>query len=134
MKSSKTSLVGIDEDIKLTHKEKLGLGLIIGSPLILYGVVSLLGVYYKKTEPPREKPPYTYESYLQKPEYDINLKPRKMGPNDRLIPESTVPGGIVLDINGAKIYTGLSSEDIINQLSLDYQDLYDYYGGAEELY
>ena len=32
------------------------------------------------------------------------------------------------------ICTGMSDEEIVNQLSLDYQDLYDYYGGEEELY
>ncbi|MBQ3245732.1 MAG: hypothetical protein II989_09485 [Bacteroidales bacterium] len=32
------------------------------------------------------------------------------------------------------IDAGMSDEEIINQLSVDYQDLYDYYGGAEELY
>ena len=32
------------------------------------------------------------------------------------------------------ICTGMSDEEIVNQLSLDYQDLYDYYGGKEELY
>lgn len=32
------------------------------------------------------------------------------------------------------IKTGMTSEEILNQLSLDYQDLYDYYGGAEEIF
>lgn len=46
-------------------------------------------------------------------------------------PSSTI---ILKMNNGTEIVTDLSSEDIINQLSLDYADLYDYYGGAEELY
>lgn len=42
--------------------------------------------------------------------------------------------GRVLYNNGKAIQTGLTDEEIVNQLSLDYQDLYDYYGGAEEIY
>lgn len=42
--------------------------------------------------------------------------------------------GIILKKGNRTIKTGMTSEEIINQLSLDYQDLYDYYGGAEELY
>ncbi len=43
--------------------------------------------------------------------------------------------GVVLTLPGGnKINTGLSSEEILEQLDLDYQDVYDYYGGAEELY
>ena len=38
------------------------------------------------------------------------------------------------DRRGKKIVTGLSSEEILEQLDLDYQDVYDYYGGAEELW
>ena len=33
-----------------------------------------------------------------------------------------------------EIVTGLSSEEILEQLDLDYHDVYDYYGGAEELW
>ena len=42
--------------------------------------------------------------------------------------------GVVLNSDGKKIVTGLSSEEILEQLDLDYQDVYDYYGGAEELW
>ena len=43
--------------------------------------------------------------------------------------------GVVLTLPGGnKINTSLSSEEILEQLDLDYQDVYDYYGGAEELY
>lgn len=42
--------------------------------------------------------------------------------------------GVVLNSGGNKIVTGLSSEEILEQLDLDYQDVYDYYGGAEELW
>ena len=40
----------------------------------------------------------------------------------------------VLNSGGRSIVTGLSSEEILEQLNLDYQDVYDYYGGAEELW
>ena len=39
--------------------------------------------------------------------------------------------GVVLNSGGNKIVTGLSSEEILEQLDLDYQDVYDYYGGAD---
>ena len=42
--------------------------------------------------------------------------------------------GVVLRKGNKRIPTGMTSEEIVNQLSLDYQDLYDYYGGAEEIY
>jgi hypothetical protein len=43
--------------------------------------------------------------------------------------------GVILTLPGDnKINTGLSSEEILEQLDFDYQDVYDYYGGAEELY
>lgn len=42
--------------------------------------------------------------------------------------------GITLRKGNKEIHTGMTSEEIINQLSLDYQDLYDYYGGAEEIF
>ena len=42
--------------------------------------------------------------------------------------------GVVLRKGNQRIATGMTSEEIVNQLSLDYQDLYDYYGGAEEIY
>ena len=44
------------------------------------------------------------------------------------------PVDTVLNPGGNKIVTGLSSEEILEQLDLDYQDVYDYYGGAEELW
>ena len=42
--------------------------------------------------------------------------------------------GVILKRGNKRIETGMTSEEIINQLSLDYQDLYDYYGGAEEIF
>ena len=43
--------------------------------------------------------------------------------------------GIILTLPGnIQVNTNLSGEEILEQLELDYQDLYDYYGGADELY
>jgi len=43
--------------------------------------------------------------------------------------------GIILTLPGnIQVNTNLSAEEILEQLELDYQDLYDYYGGADELY
>ena len=51
-----------------------------------------------------------------------------------LIEDDRRGNGVVLNPGGNKIVTGLSSEEILEQLDLDYQDVYDYYGGAEELW
>ena len=51
-----------------------------------------------------------------------------------LIEDDRRGNGVVLNSDGKKIVTGLSSEEILEQLDLDYQDVYDYYGGAEELW
>ena len=51
-----------------------------------------------------------------------------------LIEDDRRGNGVVLNSGGKKIVTGLSSEEILEQLDLDYQDVYDYYGGAEELW
>ena len=49
-------------------------------------------------------------------------------------PISNSKKGVVLKNGNTYIETGMTSEEIVNQLSLDYQDLYDYYGGAEEIF
>ena len=52
----------------------------------------------------------------------------------RLIEDDGRGNGVVLKSGGGDILTGLSSEEILEQLDLDYQDVYDYYGGADELW
>ena len=43
--------------------------------------------------------------------------------------------GVILTLpRNTQVNTNLSAEEILEQLELDYQDLYDYYGGADELY
>ena len=60
--------------------------------------------------------------------HPVGLKGRSLIEDDRR------GNGVVLNLGGKKIVTGLSSEEILEQLDLDYQDVYDYYGGAEELW
>ena len=60
--------------------------------------------------------------------HPVGLKGRPLMQDDRR------GNGVVLNSGGNKIVTGLSSEEILEQLDLDYQDVYDYYGGAEELW
>lgn len=52
----------------------------------------------------------------------------------RLIEDNGRGNGVVLKSGGRDILTGLSSEEILEQLDLDYQEVYDYYGGADELW
>lgn len=133
MKNLKTN-IGLDEASEpLKGSEKLIFIGIISFPLWGLLALNLLNSYYEAHPEPVIK---KYTSYgLQGPDLSkpIELKAPKLGPGDKLIPNQTA-GGVVLHLNGVDIYTGKSSEEILNELSLDYQDLFDYYGGAEELY
>lgn len=76
--------------------------------------------------------PVRYYEYAIRPvdtvlNHPVGLKGRPLMQDDRR------GNGVVLNSGGNKIVTGLSSEEILEQLDLDYQDVYDYYGGAEEL-
>ena len=77
--------------------------------------------------------PVRYYDYAIRPvdtvlNHPVGLKGRSLIEDDRR------GNGVVLNLGGKKIVTGLSSEEILEQLDLDYQDVYDYYGGAEELW
>ena len=77
--------------------------------------------------------PVRYYEYAIRPvdtvlNHPVGLKGRSLIEDDRR------GNGVVLNSGGKKIVTGLSSEEILEQLDLDYQDVYDYYGGAEELW
>lgn len=37
-------------------------------------------------------------------------------------------GDVTLDIDGVEVNTGLTSEEILEQLDIDFNDVYDYYG------
>ena len=77
--------------------------------------------------------PVRYYDYAIRPvdtvlNHPVGLRGRSLIEDDRR------GNGVVLNSDGKKIVTGLSSEEILEQLDLDYQDVYDYYGGAEELW
>ena len=79
--------------------------------------------------------PVRYYEYAIRPvdtvlNHPVGLRGRSLIEDDRR------GNGVVLNLGGKKIVTGLSSEEILEQLDLDldYQDVYDYYGGAEELW
>ena len=77
--------------------------------------------------------PVRYYDYAIRPvdtvlNHPVGLRGRSLIEDDRR------GNGVVLNPGGNKIVTGLSSEEILEQLDLDYQDVYDYYGGAEELW
>ena len=77
--------------------------------------------------------PVRYYEYAIRPvdtvlNHPVGLRGRSLIEDDRR------GNGVVLNSGGKKIVTGLSSEEILEQLDLDYQDVYDYYGGAEELW
>ena len=77
--------------------------------------------------------PVRYYEYAIRPvdtvlNHPVGLRGRSLIEDDRR------GNGVVLNSGGKQIVTGLSSEEILEQLDLDYQDVYDYYGGAEELW
>lgn len=77
--------------------------------------------------------PVRYYEYAIRPvdtvlNHPVGLRGRSLIEDDRR------GNGVVLNSGGKKIVTGLSSEEILEQLDLDYQDVYDYYGRAEELW
>lgn len=77
--------------------------------------------------------PVRYYEYAIRPVDTVLNHP--VGLRGRLLMQDDGRGnGVVLNSGGKKIVTGLSSEEILEQLDLDYQDVYDYYGGAEELW
>ena len=69
------------------------------------------------------------KSDAQRPRWDIFIE-REVGGDGG----GERGDGVVLNSGGRSIVTGLSSEEILEQLNLDYQDVYDYYGGAEEFW
>lgn len=74
--------------------------------------------------------PVRYYDYAIRPVDTVLNHP--VGLRGRLLMQDDGRGnGVVLNSGGKKIVTGLSSEEILEQLDLDYQDVYDYYGGAD---
>ena len=93
----------------------------------------------------RKYPPKVVEKHYEYPRYEypddtVIKHPEKLLKKGQLIMPQVnsydLNGkGIILTLPGnIQVNTNLSAEEILEQLELDYQDLYDYYGGADELY
>ena len=114
-------------------KEKLVVAALLLLPVAL-AVVAMIGENRRLREVEAMKNrPVRYYDYAIRPvdtvlNHPVGLKGRSLIEDDRR------GNGVVLNLGGKKIVTGLSSEEILEQLDLDYQDVYDYYGGAEELW
>ncbi len=113
--------------------EKLVVAAVLLLPVAL-AVVAMIGENRRLREVEAMKNrPVRYYEYAIRPvdtvlSHPVGLRGRPLMQDDRR------GNGVVLNSGGKKIVTGLSSEEILEQLDLDYQDVYDYYGGAEELW
>ena len=114
-------------------KEKFVVAAVLLLPVAL-AVVAMIGENRRLREVEAMKNrPVRYYDYAIRPvdtvlNHPVGLRGRSLIEDDRR------GNGVVLNSGGKKIVTGLSSEEILEQLDLDYQDVYDYYGGAEELW
>ena len=122
-----------DPEETYSLKEKLVVAALLLLPVAL-AVVAMIGENRRLREVEAMKNrPVRYYDYAIRPvdtvlNHPVGLKGRSLIEDDRR------GNGVVLSPGGNKIVTGLSSEEILEQLDLDYQDVYDYYGGAEELW
>ena len=113
--------------------EKFVVAALLLLPVAL-AAVAMIGEkrHLREVEAMKDRPVRYYE-YAIRPvdtvlNHPVGLRGRSLIEDDRR------GNGVVLNSDGKKIVTGLSSEEILEQLDLDYQDVYDYYGGAEELW
>ena len=122
-----------DPEETYSLKEKLVVAAVLLLPVAL-AVVAMIGENRRLREVEAMKNrPVRYYDYAIRPvdtvlNHPVGLRGRSLIEDDRR------GNGVVLNSDGKKIVTGLSSEEILEQLDLDYQDVYDYYGGAEELW
>ncbi len=122
-----------DPEETYSLKEKLVVAALLLLPVAL-AVVAMIGENRRLREVEAMKNrPVRYYDYAIRPvdtvlNHPVGLRGRSLIEDDRR------GNGVVLNLGGKKIVTGLSSEEILEQLDLDYQDVYDYYGGAEELW
>ena len=122
-----------DPEETYSLKEKLVVAAVLLLPVAL-AAVAMIGEkrHLREVEAMKDRPVRYYE-YAIRPvdtvlSHPVGLRGRPLIEDDRR------GNGVVLNSDGKKIVTGLSSEEILEQLDLDYQDVYDYYGGAEELW
>ena len=121
-----------DPEETYSLNEKFVVAALLLLPVAL-AVVAMIGEKRRLREVEAMKNrPVRYYEYAIRPvdtvlNHPVGLRGRSLIEDDRR------GNGVVLNSGGKKIVTGLSSEEILEQLDLDYQDVYDYYGGAEEL-
>lgn len=121
-----------DPEETYSLKEKLVVAALLLLPVAL-AVVAMIGENrrLREVEAMKNRPVRYYEYAIRSVDtvlnHPVGLRGRSLIEDDRR------GNGVVLNSDGKKIVTGLSSEEILEQLDLDYQDVYDYYGGAEEL-
>lgn len=122
-----------DPEETYSLNEKFVVAALLLLPVAL-AVVAMIGENRRLREVEAMKNrPVRYYDYAIRPvdtvlNHPVGLRGRSLIEDDRR------GNGVVLNPGGNKIVTGLSSEEILEQLDLDYQDVYDYYGGAEELW
>ena len=122
-----------DPEETYSLNEKFVVAALLLLPVAL-AVVAMIGEKRRLREVEAMKNrPVRYYEYAIRPvdtvlNHPVGLRGRSLIEDDRR------GNGVVLNSGGNKIVTGLSSEEILEQLDLDYQDVYDYYGGAEELW
>lgn len=122
-----------DPEETYSLKEKLVVAALLLLPVAL-AVVAMTGENrrLREVEAMKNRPVRYYEYAIRPVDTVLN---HPVGLRGRSLIEDDGRGnGVVLNSDGKKIVTGLSSEEILEQLDLDYQDVYDYYGGAEELW
>ena len=131
MKKSKSN------DDMFTPVSKLGkiaIGLFLASPLLILGGIELLGAFYRAHPDPQNRPSFKSYDYVPKEPDIVYKEPKFTSGRDQAISDNKSGGGVVLKLNGVTIDTGADADEIIQQLTIDYQDLFDQYGGSEELY
>lgn len=122
-----------DPEETYSLKEKLVVAAVLLLPVAL-AVVAMIGENrrLREVEAMKNRPVRYYEYAIRPVDTVLN---HPVGLRGRPLMQDDGRGnGVVLNPGGKKIVTGLSSEEILEQLGLDYQDVYDYYGGAEELW
>lgn len=108
--------------------------MILLSPLWITLILLAIGTYQEKHPVVRHNATEGM-SYprVEFPEYNGIDSETEYNKESKLFKDSGQGKEIILR-DGSKINIELSDEEILEQLEFDYQDLYDYYGGADELY
>lgn len=126
--------------MKVTNKFTNAILVIIAlTPIWIIPVAFLSDYIDKKFSPPVVEKHYTYPRYKYPDDTVIKHPENLLKKGQSIMPKvnsyNLNGNGVVLILPGnIPVNTNLSAEEILEQLELDYQDLYDYYGGADELY